>query len=49
MKIRSCIIILLVFISIFESTTYADITEKQGEDIALFAQKFIEKGNTKVL
>ncbi len=43
-KIIICMV--FVFLSLF-STCFAAITEQQGEDVAEFAKKFIEEGNSR--
>lgn len=49
MKSRKFVpIFIIIFITMFYSIVYADLTEKQGKDIATFAQKFIEKGNSRL-
>lgn len=46
MKHNKFIGILLVFlITLFQSVAFADLTEQQGQDVVLFAEKFIQKGN----
>lgn len=46
--IKIIAIFVIIFVATFQTTSYAGLTEKQANDIALFAQKFIEKGNNRI-
>ena len=46
--IKIIAIFVIIFVATFQTTNYAGLTEKQANDIALFAQKFIEKGNNRI-
>jgi len=40
-------VIFLIFIVLCQNTVQADLTDEQGQDVAIFAQKFIKKGNAR--